>query len=103
MSAMAWFAGCVGSMPKRSTPTIFSYAPVAPNGRPSRTAERRVISNDLTAMITWPSSGASAPCSYRGDLVAAWLLPTVVFDVPDRPPQSVADDVCRLPGVDRHK
>src|SRR5258705_330705 len=61
----------------RSTPAIFSYAPASPNGRPSRTAERCVIWNDVTAIGSVPPAGASAPRLHERQLAAPEESPRV--------------------------
>src|SRR3989454_166280 len=90
---MAWFAGCTGSTPMRSTPMIFSYAPAAPNGRPSSTTERCVIWSEVTAIGSIPSSRASALRLDRSDHDVRGIAGEVVLDVLDGPQQAVADEV----------
>src|SRR5882672_9498810 len=92
---MAWFAGCTASTPMRSTPMIFSYAPAAPNGRPSSTTERRVI---------WSvRSRPSALRLDRSDHDVRRRAGEIVLDVLDGPQQAIADDFGRLPGVVRRE
>src|SRR2546428_1153063 len=100
---MAWFAECTGSTPMRSTPMIFSYAPAAPNGRPSSTTERRVIWSEVTAIGSIPSSRASALRLDRSDHDVRRIAGEIVLDVLDGPQQAVADDFGRLPGVVRRE
>src|SRR2546428_457689 len=100
---MAWFAGCTGSTPMRSTPMIFSYAPAAPNGRPSSTTERRVIWSEVTAIGSIPSSRPSALRLDRSDHDVRRRADEIVLDVLDGPQQAIADDFGRLPGVVRRE
>src|SRR5437867_3295968 len=100
---MAWFARCTGSTPMWSMPMIFSYAPAAPNGRPSSTADRRVIWSEITAIGAIPPSRASALRLDRSDDDVRRLAGEIVLDVLDGPQQAIADDFGRLPGVVRRE
>src|SRR5437867_636615 len=100
---MAWFARCTGSTPMWSMPMIFSYAPAAPNGRPSSTTDRRVIWSEVTAIGAIPPSRASALRLDRSDDDVRRLAGEIVLDVLDGPQQAIADDFGRLPGVVRRE
>src|SRR4030095_3599594 len=100
---MAPLAGFDGSTPKRSTPTIFSYAPTGQNGRPSSTGDRCVIRSAVTAMCSLPSARGSAPRLDGSDHDIGRLPGEIVLDVLDRAQQTVANDFGRLPGVVRRQ